>query len=222
MPKSKSKKKRAQCGPGPISRRLRSVDAVPPEHDPTKDSPLPMTRLTCDPWRDPDGALQDLQRVAPTVVDLRLDCPDEKHLLALLSMPNLKRLELLGDDETPALPGGLPPVGLPTWLSVQGLPLEALQSILCAFAPSLETLQLTVGTNGLRAFPESCGQLGRHLECAALRALKRVVLVRHRPLGASHTPEDCTKQLAECRSVLPPNTQVLCCLCEQVEPEFLP
>ncbi|KAK3928156.1 E3 ubiquitin-protein ligase TRIM32 [Frankliniella fusca] len=165
----------------------------------------------CD--RDPAWSLELLQRAAPTVERLELLLPREPHLLAVLAMPRLRRLQLCCDTPLDAAPpelGALPPghSGL-RWLRVFSLPRATLQSLLQAHGGTLEELELMVGTPGEQEWPYSCSDLHSLLGRCGLRALRRLVLRRG---GCSHT--DCGEQLAAVRAALPGVQQVLCSQCD--------
>ncbi|XP_026288172.2 uncharacterized protein LOC113213351 [Frankliniella occidentalis] len=173
--------------------------------------------LSCN--RDPAWSLQLLQCAAPTVEQLRLDCPRDAHVRAVHTMPRLRTLDVHDDGtldrqppELPALPAGHS--GL-QWLRVFGLSSGTVRSLLRAHGGTLEVLQLRVGTAGPKKWPESCSDLHALLEQCGLRALRRLVLWR---VCCHHEKTACTEQRRVVLRVLP-RAEVLCSKCDGVVKE---
>ncbi|XP_026294363.1 uncharacterized protein LOC113218289 [Frankliniella occidentalis] len=176
-----------------------------------------VTRLVgvrCD--ADPAWSLQLLQRAAPTVERLQVLYPREAHLRAVLDMPRLRRLDVVGDaalyaqpPELPALPPGH--AGL-QWLSVSGLPSATTQSLLRAHRRTLNCLDLDLSVG--KAGSERCGDLHSLLQQCGVRTLRRLVLRRDFN-GLRHDTAACNQQRAEVRQVLF-GTEVLCGKCHRV------
>ncbi|XP_052131303.1 uncharacterized protein LOC127751586 [Frankliniella occidentalis] len=169
---------------------------------------------------DPIWSLELLQRAAATVEELRLNFPDEAHLLAVHAMPRLRRLEVTGNAYAcvPELPAPLPGAGVLQWLRVDGLPRATTQTLLRALGRSLEVLQMGVGTAGDGEWPFSCDDLPSLLEQCGLRALRRLVLGRI--VGCTHAAAPCDRQRADARRVLP-GAEVLCNWCDSVAGEVV-